>query len=736
MALSKQLKKFIKADNIVTLLLEREDGDSLLVGIGQKCLQGLDEDYASMKDWLIQADQAMDLAGLKEEVKNYPFSKAANIKFPLVTTAVLQYTSRTIGEMMRDGKVCNYKVNGRDPAQLKARRGQRRSLHMNWQVMEKIPNWMSFNEKLLQQWAVVGSAFKKTWYDPCLKCPRSEMIPYDQLILNYNEPTLEDAPRISHYLYQSKNKIVEFQRYGLYDNIDDIDALTMDGDDTDTTSFELVEQHCWLDLDEDGYAEPYVVTIHVASGRVLRLVTRFEERDVEFNDDGEIQKIIPMNYFTLFTFLPSLDGSIFGIGIGTYLSGMNKATNTALNALINAGHLATMQGGFLGKGLRIPKKDLQLDPGEWVTAASCDGSALKDNIVPFNYKEPSMVLFQLVQYLVEAGKTLSASTDVMTGTSDTTNVSPTTIMSMIQQSLTTYVPIQRRFFRGLKDELRKLALLNERYLDIMEYMNLIDPSEQEIQEMFDEEGKLIDYDLSQVDVVPIVDQNESTRQETLLKTQALNAFLQPLIPTGKVDVSNFITYNCRALEIDPEIYQNLIAQPQPAPPDPQLLEVQRKSQRDQAEMQIKAAEVMSKGEINQSKSAETQAKIMKTMSDAEVDQAKAQMMVYSAKMKDQQADKDRELKKKTLDVQLAQSAMKMATDTHNNNVKAAAAGVKGEKKELGEPRKPTPNHAPARAAIIKLAQERGFKINNGGLSRAQAIQLAKQRGFNVKGGDK
>lgn len=755
MAISKLLKKYAAADNIVPLILEQEMGDSDLAMIGQKCLQGLEEDKRSMKDWLTMADQAMDLAGLKAETKNYPFTNAANIKFPLITTSVLQYTSRTLGEMIKDGKVCNYKVIGRDPQFLKARRGDRRSIHMNRQLMEVIPHWMDYNEKLLQQWAVVGCGFKMTWYDPCIKGPRSEMVPYDQLILNYNETNLDDCPRVTRYVYQSKNKLVEYQRYGFYDNMDDVENLTMDADTTDTTNFELIEQHCWIDLDDDGYEEPYIVTIHVASGKVFRIVSRFEERDIELNSDGEIQKINAMNYFTLFTFLPSLDGSIFGTGMGTLLAPLNKATNTSINVLLNSGHLSTMQGGFIGKSLKINKKDLMIDPGQWIPATAADGSSLKDNIVPLNYKEPSQVLLQLVQYLVEAAKTLSASTDVMTGTSDTTNVSPNTLMSLIQQSLTTYVPIQRRFFRGLKDELRKLAALNQRYLDIVEYVDLIDPSPEEFKEMFDEQGNLVDYDLKMVDVVPVVDVNESTKQESIMKAQALNAFIQPFLPSGTINIANVVAFTCRSMEIEPDIYQTFINPPQQPPPDPKLLEIKRKSDRDQQEMAIKAAEVKSKSFHTEAQVDQTKANTVKTMADIKHQDDQTKLQGIDMAMSDDQFNKELDLKDRALKVSLAQSAMKMTTDTHANHIKARIGEVKEAPPEE-DPNSPIEGltadmvdqeaqrrgwvknhpHVASKDHVIRAALAKGYTIKNQpqAIAKHHAIALAQQRGFNIKGG--
>src|SRR4029077_15915267 len=112
--------------------------------------------------------------------------------------------------------------------------------------------------------------------------------------------------------------------------------------------------HRRLDLDDDGYPEPYIVTIHKHTSKVARIVARYDSENVFFNnDDDRVIKIIPVQYYTKYDFIPSMDGGIYGTGFGKLLSPINAAINTTLNQLIDAGHLQIRGGGFIGKGLSM-----------------------------------------------------------------------------------------------------------------------------------------------------------------------------------------------------------------------------------------------------------------------------------------------------------------------------------------------------------------------------------------------
>lgn len=168
--------------------------------------------------------------------------------------------------------------------------------------------------------------------------------------------------------------------------------------------YTIIEQHTFLDLDDDGYAEPYIVTFDYSSGKLLRISRRYLLDDVVLKDDEKtIARIKPIQMYTKFGFIPNPDGSFYDIGFGVLLGPINESVNTLINQLVDSGHLHNLQSGFIGKALRVKMGDQSLRPGEWrpVNATADD---LRKQIVPLPTKEPSSVLFQLMGTLITSEK--------------------------------------------------------------------------------------------------------------------------------------------------------------------------------------------------------------------------------------------------------------------------------------------------------------------------------------------
>ena len=128
----------------------------------------------------------------------------------------------------------------------------------------------------------------------------------------------------------------------------------------ETTPYTIIEQHTYLDLDDDGYKEPYIVTFHKESHKVLRIAARYDDTTIKMDEDGKIKKIDAIQYYTKFGFIPNPDGSFYDIGFGVLLGPINESVNTLINQLVDAGTLNNLQSGFLGKGLPTPNGRNQL----------------------------------------------------------------------------------------------------------------------------------------------------------------------------------------------------------------------------------------------------------------------------------------------------------------------------------------------------------------------------------------
>lgn len=608
-------------------IAEELDEDQLQE-IAETVVTGFEEDMRASQEWRDNAERALELASLKREPKHYPMPNSSNVKHPLITEAANQFTARTLPELIKSGEVAKYKIIGRDINGAKDRLGKRITTHLNYQILTIMDNWMEDHDRLLMHLSIVGTVFSKTWFDPIEGINKSNFLRYDEIIVNNSIASIESAERISHLIYLTENELVEHQRYGLFSEIDD---EKIEEDESDTVNAqELIEQHCFLDLDEDGYKEPYIVTLHKQSNTVVRISPRFNEQSIILSDDRkEVKKIFGRNYFSDYHFIHDPAGGFLSIGFGTLLLDLTESVNTVLNQLLDAGRLANIQGGFISAGLRKRAKTIDHEPGEWLTMESVDGTGLKNNIVPLNYKEPSMVLFQLLGLLIESGKSLTSTTEALTGTADSTNVSPNVMMSLVQQGLKVFTAIQRRVFRGYGKEFQKLIDLNRVHLDYKEYIEILDPTLEERDEMVDAEGNITDYLKAGLDIIPVADINTATEAERYARSQSeLQGGLQ-LVQAGGANVRGLAANFFRAIESE-DIERLVAPEPDPNQPNPEIIKLQHEMQQSQQDLAVKEKELELKFLELYAKIEKMRSESIKNIADAEAAEAGIQVQQYNA----------------------------------------------------------------------------------------------------------
>lgn len=546
------LDKLRKSENIVELLDEVDVGR-----IGQQVIQGLDADENSRAEWKERVELATDIAKQTIEVKNTPWENASNIKFPLITKAAIDFAARLYPEIIQNDRVVKAAIFGQDPDNSKFARGSRIAEFMSVQLLYENPDWEDCVDKLLHILPVVGTVFFKVYYHSTYKMPVADLCYPNKLVVNYNVQSLKSARRITHLITLYKNDVVERIRRGLFSDIDL--AAIVDGDGAspgdDDPPMTFAEQHCWLDLDDDGYQEPYIVTVHVASQKVVRIVARFGEIE---RKDGKIVCIHPEHYFVDFHMIRSSDGGFYSEGLGTLLYPLNDAINTLLNQLVDAGTLANMQGGFIGRGVRIRNGEFQVRMGEWKVLDSAAGTKLAENIYQLPTKEPSQTLFQLLELLIGVGKDMISAQEVLQGKGQTQNVSPNSVLALIEQGLKVFSAIHKRLYRSFKQSYVRIYELNSKYLSNDDYQRILDNPEA---------NKKQDFDLTGMDILPVADPNMSTSSQRLAKAQALT-MIPGLNPMAVTD------YYLNALQLSPNEIQQLNPPPDPnAPPPPQVMEV-------------------------------------------------------------------------------------------------------------------------------------------------------------------
>ena len=464
--------------NIATLLCDHD-----LEAIGMKVVRDFENDLMSRTSWEQRTEASLKLALQVAETKNFPWANASNVKFPLITIAALQYHARSYPVLIDSDLPVKCRVIGEDKDGLKALRSTRVEQHMSYQLLEEDEDWESEMDKVLITQPIIGCAFKKTYYDPICKHNVSENVLAKDLVVNYWTKSLETADRVSHGLQMSKNEIYERVARGLWLDVsegrqqqfmvatgnplqqaqDKAQGLMPPEPNDSSTPIEIIEQHCHIDFDDDGYAEPYIVFVRRDNKKVARIVARYIGNDVERNKEGTILSIKGEQYFTKYPFIPSPDGGFYDLGFGVLLGPLNESINTIINQLVDAGTLSNTAGGFLSRGIKLRGGNYSFNPMEW-KHVDTTGDDLRKGIVPLPVREPSQVMFTLLSLLINYGERIGGAVDIMTGQNPGQNTPAETTRTMAEQGMKIFNGIFKRTHRSLKQEFRKLYRLNQIFI--------------------------------------------------------------------------------------------------------------------------------------------------------------------------------------------------------------------------------------------------------------------------------
>lgn len=566
-----QVIDILEASNVADLLTDEQ-----LLRIGDDVCKGFHTDLRSRGPWETDLEKWTKMALQIADKKTFPWPNAANIKFPLLATAAMQFAARAYPTLVpSDGKVVKCKVIGRDEDGQKAERAYRISTHMSYQVLYEMDEWEEDMDKLLISLPIAGTCFKKTYWDANKQRNCSRLVLPKYLVVNYNAKSLEEAERVSEVVFLTKRQIIERQKRKIFTDVDLDEPSTSDMEDLnrvnnafqleaeadDTTPYTLIEQHTYLDLDGDDYSEPYIITVEIKTKKVFRIVPRYTQETVLMDEDSNVVAIDPIQYYTKYGFIPNPDGGFYDIGFGRLLGPINESADTIINQLVDAGSLSNLQAGFIGKGLRIKMGETRFQPGEW-KAVNAVGDDLKKQIFPLPVREPSEVLFKLLDLLLKSGKELASVAEIFVGKMPGQNTPATTTMATIEQGMKVFTAVYKRVYRSLAKEFKKLYVLNRTYMNPEEYISVID---QQIPQS--------DYEGPEDDIIPGADPTAVSSQEKQAKAQAV----MQLLNLGTVNPMWATQMYMEAHEVPN--WQQGVSQPQPKE-DPKVEALKAKAQID------------------------------------------------------------------------------------------------------------------------------------------------------------
>jgi len=506
-----------EADEDFYANLAEEIDLSELDTLGSDLLEDIKNDMGSRKEWEDTYKQGLTLLGLKYEERTEPWNGACGVFHPMITEAVVRFQSETIMETFPAQGPVKTKIIGKQTKE-KDEAAQRVKEDMNYELTERMPEFRSEHERMLWNLPATGSAFKKVYYDPSQQRQMSVFVPAEDVIISYGASGIETAERVTHRMYKTKNEIRKLQVAGFYRDIDLGDPPKQKNEiqerkdkETGISSLNddryiIYEMHVNLDLpgyeDEDdgeptGIALPYVVTVMEGTGEILAIRRNFYE------DDETKQK---RNHFVHYVYIPGF--GVYGFGLFHLIGGFAKSATSIIRQLVDAGTLSNLPGGLKSRGLRIKGDDTPIAPGEFRDVDVGSG-AIRDNILPLPYKEPSQTLYNLLNTIVDEGRRFAATADMKI--SDMSAQAPVgTTLALLERMLKVMSAVQARVHYAFKQELKLLATIIRDYTD-----DSYDYEPEDGQPR----AKASDYNM--VEVIPVSDPNAATMSQRIVQYQAV-----------------------------------------------------------------------------------------------------------------------------------------------------------------------------------------------------------------------
>ena len=484
-----------------------EEGD--LNQISNDLIGNIDDDFASRQDWEDTYKRGLDYLGMQNEERVEPFEGSSGVVHPLLAESVTQFQAQAYREMLPATGPVRTQVIGAQNEQL-TKQAERVKDYMNYMITYEMEEYDPEMDQMLFYLPIVGSTFKKVYFDPLKGRAVSQFVHAEDLVVPYGATDLPTCPRITHVIKMDSNEIRKLQLAGFYRDVDLPDNGSsgeemsevketineIQGVHPSNASVELTLYEVHTDLDLKGFEDmgndgapsglklPYIVTIVEDTGEVLSIRRNYEEMDTMMKRK---------DYFVHYKFLPGL--GFYGLGLTHMIGGLAQASTSILRQLIDAGTLSNLPAGFKARGARIREEDNPLQPGEF-RDIDVAGTDIRSSLMPLPFKEPSGTLYNLLGTLVDAGRRFAAMADMKIAEMGGETPVGTT-MAIMERGTKVMSAIHKRMHYSQKIEFKLLSKVFSETIQMYPYM----PSTEVGPEIFAQ-----DFD-ARVDVLPVSDPN-------------------------------------------------------------------------------------------------------------------------------------------------------------------------------------------------------------------------------------
>lgn len=543
--------------------------ESVLGPISNTLLGDIDDDISSRKEWEDNYKDGLSFLGMKPEQRTQPFEGASGVVHPLLAESVTQFQAQAYREMLPAGGPVRTQIIGADNPMLSAQ-AERIKEYMNYQITYEMEEYDPELDQMLFYLPIVGSTFKKVYFDPLLQRAVSKFVYAEDLIVPYAATDLLTSPRVTHVIRMSENEVRKMQIAGFYrdlelpstgsiNNLSQIQETVDDiqGTQPSSISEELTIYEVHTNLDIEGFEDmgadgepsglklPYIVTILKDTSEILAIRRNFDEADIL-----KRQK----QYFIHYKFLPGL--GFYGFGLTHMIGGLAQASTSLLRQLIDAGTLSNLPAGFKSRGARIRDEDNPIQPGEFRDIDAIGGD-IRGSLMPLPFKEPSGTLYNLLGTLVDAGRRFASMADMKVAEMGGEQPVGTT-MAIMERGTKVMSAIHKRLHYSQKMEFKLLSRIFSENPTPYPYMAAGGPPQIKAQ----------DFD-NRIDVLPVSDPNifSMSQRISLAQTQLQLVQSNPQVHGGPQGLYQAYHKMYEALGVT-NIEALLPPPPQPMPMNP------------------------------------------------------------------------------------------------------------------------------------------------------------------------
>ncbi len=477
-------------------------------------LIGKDKEARKKRDE--QYEEGLRRTGLGDDAPGgAQFQGATKVVHPMLTEACVDFAARAIKELFPpQGPVKDF-IPG-DPTVDKLKKAKRKTTFMNWQLTVQSPEFRAELEQLLTQVPLGGAQYMKVTWNEARNRPEFLFVAIDDMYLPFAATNFYSAQRKTHVQYLTQLEYTQRVKRGMYRDVD-LTPVTLEPDFSlaekannkiegrNETSYNedglrtVYEIYVVADIEEDGEALPYIVSVDKATSKVLAIYRNWDELD-EAKEE--------LNWFVEFPFVPWRGA--YPIGLPHMVGGISAAATGALRALLDSAHISNSQTMLKLKGGSKGGQSLEIQPTQ---VMEIEGGLAADDIrkliMPLPYSPPNPVLFQLLGFLVDAGKSVIRTS--MENIADGNPNAPVgTTLANLEQGMVVFSAIHARMHNSMAKMLGILHRLNAMYLE-----------DQDIKEELGEQLATREDFEGPLDVVPVSDPNIFSEAQRFAQVQAV-----------------------------------------------------------------------------------------------------------------------------------------------------------------------------------------------------------------------